>query len=239
MNAFNRLFRPLGDAAKAFFKHDLALRRSEAGVEIVLEQRPRGAQPGKPLSRAEEAERKAREELQLMRGQLGEVLDELPGTREAMRHLAFIEHALARKGLRALQKLPVDVLQRGLEQFEGLVTNWSPVGLAALRSKIAVAIIDREHEQPEEPDEDIYRTAAVLDSAPRAPMPAAPADQLGEDAALAAAYAALGAAAPVGGVQMQGELGSQSARTLERTQAGGAPGAQGALDELRLREVQG
>jgi hypothetical protein len=236
MNAFNRLFRPLGDAAKAFFKHDLALRRSEAGVEIVLEERPRdGRAVKKSLTRAEESDRKAREELLLMRGQLGEVLDELPSTREAMRHLAFIEHALARKGLRALQKLPVEVLQRGLEQFEGLVTNWSPVGLAALRSKIAVAIIDREHEQPEEPDEDIYRTAAVLDSTPRA-APAAPsADELGEDAALAAAYAALGAAAPAAGVQMQGELGSQSARTLGRTAAGG----QAPLDALRLRELQG
>ncbi len=236
MNAFNRLFRPLGDAAKAFFKHDLALRRSEAGVEIVLEARPpRSGRPSQPLSRADEAERKAREELLLMRGQLGEVLDELPGTREAMRHLAFIEHALARKGLRALQKLPVEVLQRGLEQFEGLVTNWSPVGLAALRSKIAVAIIDREHEQPEEPDEDIYRTSAVLDSTPRAASAAAPADDLGEDAALAAAYAALGTAAPMSGVQMQGELGSQSARTLGRA----APTGHERLDDLRLREVQG
>ncbi len=233
MNALNRLFRPLGNAAKAFFKHDLALRRSEAGVEIVLEERrPQGQ--AKPLSRADEAEQKARAELLLMRAQLGEVLDELPSTREAMRHLAFIEHALARKGLKALQKLPVEVLQRGLEQFEGLVTNWSPVGLAALRSKIAVAIIDREHEQPEEPDEDIYRTAAVLDNRPRAVAPSE-SDDLGEDAALAAAYAALGAAAPSGDVQMQGELGSQSARTLGRASLTG----QERLDELRLREVQG
>jgi len=235
MNAFNRLFRPLGDVAKAFFKHDLALRRSEAGVEIVLEERAASGRAAKPASRAEEAQRKAREELLLMRGQLGEVLDELPSTREAMRHLAFIEHALARKGLRALQKLPVNVLQRGLEQFEGLITNWSPVGLAALRSKIAVAIIDREHEQPEEPDEDIYRTAAVLDGAPRAAAQAAGAEELGEDAALAAAYAALGAAAPVDGVQMQGELGSQSARTVGRA----APGGHAPLDDLRLRELQG
>jgi hypothetical protein len=233
MNAFNRLFRPLGQAAKAFFRHDLALRRSEAGVEIVLEER-RPAGSAKPPSRADETERKAREELLLMRGQLGEVLDELPSTREAMRHLAFIEHALARKGLKALQKLPVEVLQRGLEQFEGLVTNWSPVGLAALRSKIAVAIIDREHEQPEEPDEDIYRTAAVLDNRPRAAA-ASEADELGEDAALAAAYAALGAAAPSAEVQMQGELGSQSARSLGRP----APGTAARMDELRLREVQG
>ncbi len=237
MNAFNRLFRPLGAAAKAFFKHDLALRRGQAGVEIVLAERPGKGPLTPPKSRAEAAERKAREELALMRGQLGEVLDELPGTREAMRHLAFIEHALARKGLRALQKLPVDVLQRGLEQFEGLVTNWSPVGLAALRSKIAVAIIDREHEQPEPPDEDIYRTAAVLDSTLRAAAPAAAAEELGEDAALAAAYAALGAAAPAPAaqVEMQGELGSQSARTLGR----GAPGEHAPLDELRLREVKG
>jgi len=76
--------------------------------------------------------------------------------------------------------------------------------------------------------------AAVLDSAPRAAAQAAAAEERGEDAALAAAYAALGAAAPVDGVQMQGELDSQSARTLGRA----APGGHAPLDDLRLRELQ-
>jgi hypothetical protein len=234
MNAFTRMFRPLGDATRAFFKHDLALRRGDQGVEIVLAPRP-SAGSAVVESRADLAARKANAELELMCKQLAHVLDEQPGTREAMRHLSFVEQALVKKGLKALQKLPLDLLQKALEQFEGLVTNWSPVGLAALRSKMAVAIIDREYEQPEQPDEDIYRTAAVLDAQPR-PAPPPAAEELSEDAALAAAYAALGAAAPAppSAVEMQGDLDSNSARTLGR---GGLRDAE-PLPEIRLRELQ-
>jgi hypothetical protein len=158
----------LRQAAAAFFKHDVALRKGEHGVEIVLQERPAvPAKAAKKPSRAELSSRKEREELALMREQLAALLDELPESRQTMRHLGFVEQALAKKGLKALHKLPVDVLQRALEQIEGLVTNWSPVGLASLRSKMAVAIIDREHMDPET-EADAYRTAAVLDADPRA-----------------------------------------------------------------------
>ena len=43
--------------------------------------------------------------------------------------------------------------------MRSVVTNWSPVGLASLRSKMAVAIIDRDHRNPANEDE-VYRTAA-------------------------------------------------------------------------------
>lgn len=44
-------------------------------------------------------------------------LDQRPATREVLRHLALIERALRKHGSRALQRLPVSVLQRGLEQL--------------------------------------------------------------------------------------------------------------------------
>lgn len=217
MSTFHRLFQPLRAAAAAFFKHDLTLRRDGDAVRLALEQRdgPKSSRQ----SRAEAAVQRENEELALIRSELAALLNELPTTRQTMRHLVFVEQALAKKGLRAMHKIPLDVLQRALEQLEGLVTNWSPVGLANLRSKMAVAIIDREHDNPQA-EADAYRTAAVLEPAAvrsaAAPMAAtaAPADADGSDeAALAAAYAALGAVAPAPvQVELQGELPVASAR---------------------------
>ena len=232
MKALNFL-RPLGQAARAFFKHDLALRREADGVRIVLE--ARGA--AKTETRQSLAERRTQQTLDLIRTELAAVLGEVPGTRAALRHLAFVEQALARKGLRAIDKLPLDVLRKALEQLESLVTNWSPAGLATLRAKMAVALIDREHQTPEEAEEDAYRTAAVLDpgldSCPAQAVSQVEVEE-SDEAALAAAYAALGGVAPAGVVEMQGELGSPSARAPQRvptTRTGG-------LGEIKLRELE-
>jgi len=92
-----------------------------------------------------------------------------------------------------------------------LVTNWSPVGLANLRSKMAVTIIEREQMDPEA-EAEAYRTAAVLD-AEEEQEEAAPADEAepeSDEDALAAAYAAMANFAPAT-VEIQPELGSASA----------------------------
>lgn len=235
MSTLVRFFSPLRHAAAAFFKHDVALRRGAAGVELVLEERNDDpTKPARPTkqNRAELAARKLREEQALILEQLAALLDEQPETRQTLRHLVFVEQALSKKGLRALHKLPLSVLQRSLEQLEGLVTNWSPVGLANLRSKMAVAILDREHQDPEA-ETDAFRTAAVLDAVPVLDEVV---DTASDEDALAAAYAALGSAAPEApaDVEMQAELGSRSARALA------APGAR--LNEksadIQLRELQ-
>jgi hypothetical protein len=209
------LFRPLDSLRQAlavFFKHDVALRRAVDGVHVVLEERSERDGKARVSSRAELAAQKEAQELALMRQQLAELLDEQPETRQTMRHLVFLEQALAKRGLRALHRLPLDVLQRALEQLEGLVINWSPVGLASLRSKVAVAIIDREHMGPEA-EAEAYRTAAVIDSRPVA-LAAAEAARSDDDA-LAAAYAALGDLAPAV-VETHGGLGSPSSRAVPR-----------------------
>ena len=129
----SKLFNPVRRAAVAFFKHDLALRKDPAGLQIVLESRavtPAPAKKPKKDSRAELAARREKQDLALILEQLGGLLAELPETRSALRHLVFVEHALQKKGVRALHKLPLDVLQRAHEQLESLVVNWSPVGLA-------------------------------------------------------------------------------------------------------------
>jgi hypothetical protein len=233
MNALARILNPLRQAAAAFFRHDVALRRADDGVRIVLEDRRSAlAAAARPLTRAEAAARKERQELEQMRCELAALLDDQPEARQTLRHLVFVEQALGKKGLRALHKLPLDVLQRALEQFEGLVTNWSPVGLASLRSKMAVAIIDREHMDPDA-EADAYRTAAVLDAEPELDLDAPESELRSDDDALAAAYAALGAVSPGGAVEMHTELGSPSARALAKPVPRGA-----APSEIKLRELQ-
>lgn len=258
MGALLRLLTPLRHAAAAFFKHDLALRRDAAGLQIVLEAKvePTPARPQvKKGSREEVALRKDKQELALIVQQLGELLDELPETRPALRHLVFVEQALKKKGLRSLHKLPIKVLQRALEQLEGLVTNWSPVGLASLRSKMAVAIIDREHMDPEAeaehyrtsmpmeaPEPSVTRAGSKLGNASSSADPAEPA--LSDDDVLAAAYAALGASAPPQAgpaqagaglaMELHTELGSPSAKALAR--AAGRPSEP--LPAIKLREFE-
>ena len=247
MSSMQRLLRPLRQVAAAFFKHDLALRRDGVEVRLVLEERPKAA-PRTP-SRAELAQRKDDAELAQMRAELAALLNELPETRQTMRHLVFVEHALAKKGLKALHKVPLDVLQHALDQLEGLVVNWSPVGLANLRSKMAVAVIDREHMDPDA-ESDIFRTSAVFDHAPaavaREPQPNA---ESSDDEALAAAYAALGACSsgdgaidgaahvPAGeGVQMHTELGSRSGKVVLRAQNSAL--SPQPREEIRIRQLE-
>jgi hypothetical protein len=232
MSALTRLFEPFRHAAQAFFKHDLAFQRGDKRVQLVLQDR-RAVPRVSAASLAEAAARKDKQELTLMREQLAAVLDDMPDTRQTLRHLAFVEQALAKKGLKALRKVPLDVLQRALEQLETLVTNWSPVGLASLRSKMAVSVIDREH-QDGDAEADAYRTAAVLDVAPlRDEAAAGPARS--DDDALAAAYAALGHSAtiPFDAVEMQSELGSQSQRSMRPKLDNAEP-----LRDIQLRELQ-
>ena len=234
MSSFSNLFGPLRQAASAFFSHEVALRRGENGVQIVLQERAERGDKKRRPRRDEETAKKEAAELTLMREQLGALLSELPETRRALRALVAVEQMLAKKGIRALRKMPLDVLKRALEQFEGLVTNWSPVGLANLRSKMAVTIIEREQMDPEA-EAEAYRTAAVLD-AEEEQEEAAPADEAepeSDDDALAAAYAAMANFAPAT-VEIQPELGSASARAA----APSPPPAAGAAP-IKLRELQG
>ena len=233
MSTFSRWLSPVRQLASAFFKHDVSLKREQGGqLHVVLAERKPGAQAGKP-DRAESERRRRHEEVMAVRTELAALLNELPETRTTMRHLVFVEQAIAKKGLKVLHKVPLDVLQRAHDQLENLVINWSAAGLANLRSKMAVAIIDREH-MDTNAEADAYRTAAVMDASDDrdegdAGMPLlAPegAPLRDDDEALAAAYAALGNLAPGTGdtqydlapleVEMQGELGSASARALLR-----------------------
>jgi len=125
-------------ATRAFFRSHLSLSWQQGPkVEWVERGRPR------PPTPEEQAATHAQQELVLIRQELAEVLDEMPDVRESLRHLVFLEQSLHQHGLAALYQVPLEVLQTALEQFEGLISNWSPHGLASLRSRMAVALADR------------------------------------------------------------------------------------------------
>lgn len=81
-----------------------------------------------------------------MRRDLYTLLERHPASRQTMRHLDMIERTLRRVDIDAVEALPVKVLAKGLDELEALVWDWSPVGLAEVRSRLAVAVKRRRHE---------------------------------------------------------------------------------------------
>jgi len=152
----------LKTAFDAVFRQDVALRRGPGGVRVVLKGRDAAVEaPPTP----EELERRRLEaELLAAREDLTRLLDEDHTSRAAMRHLAVVEHSLGRLGWPALERVPLDVLQRALQQLEERVSNWSARGLACLRSRMAVAVADRLRREGPPTGE----AAAALDSPPEA-----------------------------------------------------------------------
>jgi hypothetical protein len=225
MASILRPFTVIAKATRAFFKADLKVQRGDRGIEVVLAERPpKPEQPRRGAKPLDAAAQKERQDLQRIQQSLTALLDELPDNRTALRQLAFIEHALSKKGMRALHKVPYDVLKRALEQFEGVVVNWSDEGLATLRSKMAVVLIERE------PESTVARDAtpgeapnSALDSVPLAhPVALEGPDADEAEAALRAAYGGVVltgltlSAADEPAVELVGELNSPSAKAIAK-----------------------
>lgn len=227
MSALLRPFTLVARAVRAFFKADLQLRRGERGIELVLDEPPPKPR-AQPRDQARPADQeRAQRELQAMCRSLERLLDESPRNRVAMRQLAFVEQALRKRGLKALQKVPYDALKRAHDQLEGMVVNWSDAGLATLRSKMAVTLMEREPEgavaaapvaAQDEP------SPSVMETVPLAHPVALEGDDAAEaEAALRAAYGEVALAgldlAPEPEeppVSMHGELSSPSAKAMAR-----------------------
>jgi len=104
---------------------------------------------------------------------LKKLLDTHRQTRRVMRHLGYVERALAARGQSALNDLPVEVIAKALKQFETLVINWSDPLLATLRSQMAVAVLRRSPEDdPPDRRSEFYTDSRleVLDDSPSAFM---------------------------------------------------------------------
>lgn len=139
------MLKTLMRAARAVFSDQIRLQRSPQGLKVEL------APPDAPRFtnsqlRRKEQQRQLAALVESMLVQLAEVLNTNPGVRRHSPHLAQVEAALRVHGLLVLKAMPLPDLTRALQEFEEAVTNWSPVGLATLRSKMAVAIAERRRE---------------------------------------------------------------------------------------------
>ena len=81
--------------------------------------------------------------LVLMRSELSIALNAKPNNRMVLRHLVFFETALAKKGLKALEDIPVKTLQKAHDQLRLLAGTVASRDLQALAARTSQAIIRR------------------------------------------------------------------------------------------------
>ena len=108
-------------------------------------------------AREAEAQRQRR-----MRRELYQLMERHSESRKLMRCLDAVERTLRRGGFGAVEVMPVRVVVRALDELERLVWDWSPQGLAELRSRMAILVKSR----ADEARRDAESTAAMeLDNA--------------------------------------------------------------------------
>jgi hypothetical protein len=98
----------------------------------------------------QQARDQKRQRDRLMKRELYTLMEQHPSSRQLMRHLDLVERTLRKGGLDAVEKMPVRVLMQALTQLERLVWDWSALGLAELRSRIAVMVKTRPMETERE-----------------------------------------------------------------------------------------
>lgn len=79
-----------------------------------------------------------------MRRDLRELFGRVRGSRYVLRHLAVLEHTMKRKGDAAFEDLPLPVLRQAALQLESLIEPPVTVGVAALRSRLGMAVLSRD-----------------------------------------------------------------------------------------------
>lgn len=145
-----------------FFKRPLSLQNGEISLGVARS------------TLIEQARATERKHVRRMRADLFFMLEQHPASRELVRSLALVERTMQRSGFEGVDQLPQKVLARALTELERLVWDWSPVGLAELRSRLAVLVKNKpveiakaaapESESPEGPASRIS-VFAGLDSA--------------------------------------------------------------------------
>ena len=112
----------------AFFKRPLNLQNGEITLGIARS------------TLLEQARATERKHVRRMRADLFFMLEQHPASRDLVRSLALIERTMQRSGFQGVEQLPQKVLARALTELERLVWDWSPAGLAELRSRLAVLV---------------------------------------------------------------------------------------------------
>ncbi len=81
---------------------------------------------------------------QAMRKELSGLIHQHPQTKKLLRHLAYVEHTLRHDGVKAVDALPLEVLEKALSQLETLVRNWSVSGLDEVRSRLSLLVKNKQ-----------------------------------------------------------------------------------------------
>lgn len=129
-----------GAAARRGFRPLLWLRSTIFGAGDGTTLVPASTSPPPVVESRGQALREAHRSLRAL-------IKQYPGLRQAMPHLAHIERALRRQGSRALMRVPVSVLQRGLEQLDRLQAQQPRDALRTLRYRLVEAITMRQAER--------------------------------------------------------------------------------------------
>lgn len=93
-----------------------------------------------------EAREARRQRSRQMRHDLYDLMEQHPSSRQLMRHLDAVERTMRRGGFTAVEAMPVRVIRRALADLERLVRDWSPAGLAELRSRMSLVVKSRADE---------------------------------------------------------------------------------------------
>ncbi|HEY4069209.1 MAG TPA: hypothetical protein VGM74_20040 [Burkholderiaceae bacterium] len=94
-------------------------------------------------SERKQARNESRQRLRQIRSDLFALLGQHPSSRRLMRHLAMVERTLQAEGIEGFEALPVRFIEKALGELERVVWDWSPSGLAELRSRMAVIVKNR------------------------------------------------------------------------------------------------
>lgn len=124
------------------FERFMRLFRREAGpseAPSLLQEVARSHQ-ARPGSRRSLPRATTHDDAARMLAALKEVLNRDPRSRGVFAHLGLVEKSLVKRGLKGLHEVPPEVLRKALSQLETLVSDWSQVGIAALRAQIKSAM---------------------------------------------------------------------------------------------------
>jgi hypothetical protein len=139
---------------RSLLTQNVKLERRGLNVHVVLE--PAAAQDTTaPGSSAGEALRRAHTELRAL-------LDRHPDTRHLMRHLAYVERAIARNGSRAFRQVPPPVLERALEQLDLVLRGEQAHAITPLRERLERATKERPASAPHESAVDVSEASHSL-----------------------------------------------------------------------------
>lgn len=150
--------------AKLLVVGHVRLKRRGKDIVVVLEERgaPQTAAPDAKGAHAKGGGLEAAM-LQAMQSELADVLDYHAGTRTTLRHLAIFEKKFKQHGIAALHALPLPLLQRALHQLDTLCADLATPAVVDLRSRMEIAIMERETIQSGPPTVDGLSTFNTAD----------------------------------------------------------------------------